>query len=110
MKQLITAVILTATAITAQASQFDKPLGQVGFTKTGVTYENGTKNTVYTKSMEFKTCNSFIRGLSTSMGSVPRNMIENNEIRLVMWNADFGKLMIGCSTRSKKAVVTVIEG
>ena len=107
--KLITALILSVTAITAQASQFDKPLSQNGFTKTGVTYENGTKNTVYTKSMEFKTCNSFIRGLSTSMG-VPRNMIENNEIRLVMWNADFGKLMIGCSTRTKKSVVTVIEG
>ena len=110
MKKIILAAALAATAITAQASQFDKPLSQIGFTKTGVSYENGTKNSVYTRSMDFKTCNSFIRGMSTSLGSVPRNVIENNEVRLVMWNADFGKLMLGCSTRTNKSVITVIEG
>jgi hypothetical protein len=106
--KLITALILSVTAITAQAGQLDGPLASIGFTKTNSIIENGQPHTIYTKSMDYQSCNGFIRKMSSNLGSVPRNVIENNEVRLVMWDADFGKLMIGCSTRSGKAIVTTI--
>jgi len=108
MNKLLTALILSVTALTAQAGQFDSPMAQIGFTKTGSVYEGGKLNTIYTKAMDYQSCNGFIRKMSSNLGSVPRNVIENNEIRLVMWEADFGKLMIGCSTRTGKAIVTTI--
>jgi hypothetical protein len=104
--KLITALILSVTAITAQADPLGDSLKQIGFNQTNKGI-NKTVFAVYEKPMDLSSCQRFTTILATNLRVAPTNLVETTIFRLVRWPTDFGSMLLSCSGPDAKAVIAL---